>query len=237
MKTLQRTITYGKNQIAFEVKFGDRKTLDISVHPDQQVIVKAPKGVAIERIEDRVKHRARWIIKQQDYFSQFESTTPQYQYTNGETHLYLGRRYRLKIEEHSHSKVKLQGGYLQIQTSQPNIPETIRQLLEDWYIERAHLKFNQRLDFCLTQFPKDELERPSLQIRRLSKRWGSYTPTGQIILNRDLIRAPSPCIDYVITHELCHRRYPNHSRHFYDYLSQIMPDWEIRKQRLEQMLI
>lgn len=237
MTTLERTIDYGEHQIAFEVKFSDRKTLDISVHPNLKVIVKAPTGIAIEKIDNRVKHRARWIIKQQDYFQQFASKYPEHQYVDGETHPYLGRRYRLKIEEHPQSKVKLQRGYLQIQTPKPTDSESIRQLLENWYLERAHFKFKERLDLCLRQFPQGEIERPQLQIRRLCKRWGSYTPTGQMILNRDLICAPSPCIDYVITHELCHQKHPNHSKDFYDFLTQVMPDWGNRKQRLEEMLV
>ena len=75
-----------------------------------------------------------------------------------------------------------------------------------------------------------------LQIRSLKKRWGSLTPQRKIILNQDLIRADLSCIDYVITHELCHLKHFNHSKKFYDFLSQVMPDWESHKQRLEKLL-
>lgn len=43
-------------------------------------------------------------------------------------------------------------------------------------------------------------------------------------------------IDYVITHELCHLKVPNHSREFYQLLSRVMPDWELRKDRLEKFM-
>ena len=70
----------------------------------------------------------------------------------------------------------------------------------------------------------------------MAKRWGSHSPSGKVILNPDLIRAPVECIDYVITHELCHTEHKHHGREFFDLLERIMPDWEKRKARLEQRL-
>jgi predicted metal-dependent hydrolase len=55
------------------------------------------------------------------------------------------------------------------------------------------------------------------------------------VLNLDLIQAPTTCIDYVITHELCHLKVRDHSRAFYALLTRVMPDWESRKARLERL--
>jgi predicted metal-dependent hydrolase len=55
-------------------------------------------------------------------------------------------------------------------------------------------------------------------------------------LNTELIRAPRGCIDYVITHELCHLVVPDHSRKFTNLLERVMPDWRDRKRHLERML-
>lgn len=70
--------------------------------------------------------------------------------------------------------------------------------------------------------------------RRMVRRWGSCKVKGGILFNRDLVKAPVHCIDYVIMHELCHVRIPNHGRRFYELLGQMMPDWELRKARLER---
>ncbi len=70
----------------------------------------------------------------------------------------------------------------------------------------------------------------------MNKRWGSFIGKRRIILNPRLISASKECIDYVITHELCHMRYKNHNKVFYNYLKSKMPDWEKRKDRLEKSL-
>jgi predicted metal-dependent hydrolase len=67
-------------------------------------------------------------------------------------------------------------------------------------------------------------------------RWGSMSPAGSLVLNPDLIRAPMDCIDYVVTHELCHLLVPNHGRQFFELQQLVMPDWERRKQRLEKVM-
>jgi predicted metal-dependent hydrolase len=70
----------------------------------------------------------------------------------------------------------------------------------------------------------------------MPKRWGSCTREGRIMLNPALVSAPKDCIDYVITHELCHTRIHNHSAEYYELLTRIMPDWEERKTRLDQLV-
>jgi predicted metal-dependent hydrolase len=74
-------------------------------------------------------------------------------------------------------------------------------------------------------------------LRSMPRRWGSFSRTGRILLNPDLIRAPVACIDYVITHEMIHLIHPNHGLDFYDLLETLMPGWRTRKQRLERVML
>ena len=76
---------------------------------------------------------------------------------------------------------------------------------------------------------------PRLRVRQMVSRWGScQTQKGIITLNTQLMAAPQACIEYVILHELCHFLQPNHSKHFYALLDQLMPDWLERKKQLNQ---
>lgn len=231
------TFSYGKEIIRFEVLYVDRKTLEISVHPDSRVVIKAPLGTCYEDIKKKVTKRARWIKQQLEYFSQFDPRTPIRRYIGGETHLYLGKQYRLKIINGDAGNVKLSRGYFYVQVKGDITPDVVRKLLEDWYSAKAAVKFKESFDRCWLYFEKHSLNKPRLQIRRMKKRWGSLSPNGLLTLNLDLIRAPKECIDYVVMHELCHLQHFDHSAEFYKLLERVMPDWGKRKNKLELALI
>lgn len=228
---------YGAIEIEYEVVRRQRKTLEIAVEPDSSVVVAAPEDARFDEIEAKLRKRAAWVIRQQRYFIQFLPRTPERQYLAGETHLYLGRQYRLKIIHHIQQNVKLIRGHIVVQSHAPQRSELTRELVNAWYRERAHLKFSERIELCLALFPDPEAHRPKgLIVRQIQQRWGSMSPAGRLLLNRRLVQAPIDAIDYVITHELCHISEPHHGAAFFDLLNKIMPDWERRKQRLERVM-
>jgi hypothetical protein len=237
MMASRRTLIYGGVSLLFDVLRVPRKTMEIAVHPDGRVVVKAPMDAEIEDIEARVLRRARWIRKQQAYFDQFKPRTPPRQYIGGETHRYLGRQYRLKLMQGGQPSVKLSRGYFWIACQDHRNPEEVRRLLWQWLTKRAHEKFAESFERCWPNFSRQGLPRPTLKIRRMKTRWGSLSESGTLTLNVSLIQAPRECIDYVITHELCHLKHPDHSPAFYRLLEKVMPDWERRKHKLELALI
>lgn len=230
-------VTFGKQRIPFSVEFGDRKHLAISVHPDRTVTVVAPKGRTVDEVVDRVGKRAGWIVKQRRYFDQFHPLTPPRRFVAGETHLYLGRQYRLKLVEDVVASVKLKGRFLWVHLPDRIDTEQIEQLLDDWYQDHSQPIFLQRLEDCLRSARSLNIPAPEIIIRKMRKRWGSCTKAGRILLNTHLIKTPPYCIEYVIMHELCHLKIHDHSPEFYRLLTRCMPDWEQRKQRLESIVL
>jgi predicted metal-dependent hydrolase len=226
---------FGDKRIPFRIEYRRRKNLAISVHPELRLEVVAPEGSTTDQVLRRVEKRAGWILRQWRYFEQFLPTHPGPRYVSGETHLYLGRQYRLKVHEGSPSRVKLVGRFLHVWTSDlPNGDDTSHLLLH-WYREHAQRVFGQRLRHCLERCPS--LRCPpelSITIRKMTHRWGSCTKAGNLLLNLELIKVPIHCVDYVLVHELCHLQIHNHSPDFYRLLSRCMPDWRKRKERLEE---
>lgn len=237
MSAKQHCLVIGSQAIEYKIVRRQRKTLEIAVEPDASVIVAAPLDAKLDAIEIRLRKRASWIMRQQRYFAQFLPRTPERRFIAGETHLYLGRQYRLKVVLHTLEAVKFVRGFIVVQTHQPNRPDIIRKLVEAWYRERANIKFAERIEINRQRFPIPEAFRPSgLIVRQIKQRWGSMSPTGRLLLNRRLIEAPVDAIDYVITHELCHVAEPHHGAAFYELLNRVLPDWERRKQRLEKVM-
>ncbi|MBC7932019.1 MAG: M48 family metallopeptidase [Rubrivivax sp.] len=232
---VQHSVTFGQKTIRYGLRLSDRKTLGIDVHPDQSVTVTAPLGTSIEQVETKVRKRAAWILKQQAYFQNFLPAPSPRQYVSGETHLYLGRQYRLKVIEGVPESVKLKGGFIHV--GGKNItPEQTAALLNDWLLAHAKAHFHKRLELCWEKFRRYGMPIPEVRIRKMAKRWGTCTIAGAIYLNPDLIKVSSYLIDYVITHELCHLKQADHSKAFYHLMRTVMPDWEQRKLRLERAL-
>ena len=232
-----RSLQYGERKVRYEIVRRQRKTLEISVEPDASVVVVAPLDAPLHAIEIKLRKRAAWITRQQCYFYQFLPRTPERRFIAGETHLYLGRQYRLKVVQHVQESVKLTRGFIIVQTHQPKKPEITHGLLENWYRDQARVTLPERVEACLDLFTIPEEFRPKgLIIRQTRQRWGSMSPAGRLLLNRRLVQAPVDTIDYVITHELCHMAEPHHGVAFFELLEKVMPDWEYRKQKLERVM-
>ena len=74
---------------------------------------------------------------------------------------------------------------------------------------------------------------PALKLRKMTSRWGScHYRRASITLNTALAACPEELQDYVALHELCHFLWPDHSPRFYAALTERMPDWRERRQRL-----
>lgn len=231
-------IKYGNTIIKYSLKRRTRKTLQINVLPDLSVEAVAPDKIEIEKIRERLKKRAPWIIRQINYFSEFPPPVPPRKYESGETHRYLGRQYRLKIVDSSNEQVKLEGRYIKIYTVRKDDLNHKKNLLDKWYKRHAQIKFEKMSEDILSELRKYGIKKPVMTVRNMKKRWGSCIPDkSKIILNDILIKVPAYCIEYVICHELCHLKYRAHNKKYYDFLSAVMPDWMKRKHLLEHVEI
>lgn len=236
MKAVVGMIEYGRETIRYEVRFlPSRRTLGIEVHPDQRVVIRAPLGCAEDVIADRVRKRASWISRQIADFQRYSPRTPPRQFVSGEAHLYLGRQYRLKVGVGETASICMTRGQLLVTVPGNADPDRVRAMLQRWYLERARKTFGEVLEQCLPRFKGHQL--PRLIVRAMQSRWGSLSPAGNMTLNASLVRAPRACIEYVVTHELCHLRHRDHDASFFRLLGRMMPDWEERKRRLETALL
>jgi len=227
------TIQFGSRLIDFRLEYSARKSLGITVTPEMEVLVKAPVDTSMETVKEKLKKKAPWIIKQQSFFLAFQPKTSPRKYVSGETHLYLGRQYRLQILSGNEESVKLKGKFIEV-----TAPEKSRakHLLNDWYLQHARSKFHSIAEPLIDKFKKYKVEPSSIVLREMPTRWGSCTPKGKIILNPELIKAPRACIEYVIIHELCHLVHHDHTQKFMDLQTKEMKDWVKWKTKLEKLL-
>ena len=230
------SVTFGQKEIPFQLSFRPKRQLSITVMPNRNVLVLAPEGQDIEKILALVKKRAGWIAKKRTYFEQFHPLPNEKRFVSGETHLYLGRQYRLKLNSSKESGVKLVGRFFYVAVNDVADSAKVKAALDAWYMRKAENIFTSKIHGYLESPTSLKLAPKKIVIKPMTKRWGSCTKHGNVQLHPDLVKAPLDCIEYVIAHELCHLRVHDHSPAFYRLLSRLMPDWEKRKARLDTFI-
>lgn len=231
------SVSYGDERIDFSVRFLPRPQRRVAIHvmPDGSVQVDAPEDSSLLEVKKAVRLRARWIWHQLEMLRERQRHVLPREYVSGETHFYLGRRHMLKVQvgQQADAGVRLWRGRLEVTTPLRDAG-TVRRLLDVWYRERAKDVFARVLVDLAARM---SLPQPMSAWRLLSMRtqWGSCSPKGNLLLNPFLVKAPRACIEYVVAHELCHLKEHNHSERFYRLLGTVLPDWELRKDELDNL--
>jgi predicted metal-dependent hydrolase len=244
----QGVLVYGNDVIHYDVIRRAQDVLEnssakarkvlIKVHPDQRVVATVPFDASHETIQQAMTKRARWIWQNMQTFAKQQEYVLPKRYKSGETQFYLGKRYVLKvdIDKESVPGVKLSRGKLNVtlKAALDNQANVVKGMLDDWYQFRAKAVFRERLNAML---PRATWEKgiPPFRVMAMKKQWGSCSRKGQLMLNPHLVKAPKECIDYVVLHELCHIAEHNHSEKFWRLLTQVMPNWQEVKAKLDEM--
>ncbi len=234
---MRRFITYGEERIGFSIRYlpEPRRRVSIHVHPDGTVTVDAPENTEAAEVVAAVRRRIRWIwLRLRACRERARHVLPR-QYVSGESHFYLGRRHVLKVivSPTESQGVKLLRGKLEVRTRSRDAGK-VRALLDAWYRQRAKDMFARRIAECAAKAPWIRTV-PGFRLLTMRTQWGSCSPKGDLLLNPHLVKAPGPCQDYVIFHELCHLKEHNHSAKFYSLLGGLLPDWQQWKSELDEL--
>lgn len=228
------TVHHGERVLTVPVVRSDRRTLAITVHPDGTIVARTPRTASLDAVELRVQRRAPWIARQFADLARYEPRTPPRKYVRGESHRYLGRQLMLKIEPALKDGVHLHRPHLVVTVRGDASPKKVKELLDAWYHARAKVIFAIAWHRCLPLVARLGIETKGFAVRAMERRWGSCPPSGRVLLNPDLVKAPTECIDYVILHELCHLKHPNHGREFFTLLTRLCPVWPQLKDKLNR---
>lgn len=222
---------YGTENIEFNVEFAKRKTILIEVEAPRMITVTAPKGTEEKKILETVKTKSNWIARKIFEIKEMEHRKRKKQYVNGESFIYLGRNYSLQIiydENIKFPEAKLYRGKFYIYTNTKD-EDIMKKALEKWYKEKAKEKIEERIKYYQANF---DIKPKKVIIKDQQKRWGSCNMNQELRFNWKSIMAPSPILDYIVVHEMCHMVYMNHSKEFWKLLESILPDYKERKEAL-----
>lgn len=234
--TSKRIVLAEGQEISYVLERKQVKNLNLRIKKDGSVFVSANDAVPFEEVDEFVSNKASYILDAVKRFNEMALYKPQpKQYVSGETFYLQGRGLRLQVSQAAKDSISSDGVYICLKVKDVNDFEKKRRMVNRFLDSQCKAIFSEVMDELYPLFKKYGIEKPTLRIRDMETRWGScLAKKGIVTLNKRLLEAPRNCIEYVVMHELCHFMHPNHSKHFYAFLSMLMSDWKERKQFLDK---
>ncbi len=232
MSTSRKTIEVGG--IPVEVVRKPIKNLHLSVHPpDGRVRVSAPSRIDDEVVRLAVVSKLPWIHRHQKTFAE-QPRQSRREMVSGESHYFMGRRYRLQVEEHDEpNRVSRNGNSKLTMHIRPGTGRDKReQILNDWY--RRHMKAILP-DLIARWEPILDVRVGDWGVKKMKTRWGSCNIRDRRVwLNLDLAKKPPQCLEYVLVHEMVHLLERHHNECFKSFMDQFFPQWRLCRDKLNQ---
>ena len=201
-----------------------RKTLSLTINENAELIIRAPKRLSIEKIQDFINEKENWINRKKRLIeNQIKDVT-----SNHNKLLYLGNLFPINEEQNSSKELFFTGEEFIANSIEP---DSLSLSIKKWYKNKFKEIALPRVAYFAN---KHNLMVNQVRIKNQKTMWGSCSSKNNINLNYLLLMAPMGVIDYVIVHELVHTIHRNHSTDFWDSVESIMPEFQEHKRWLQK---
>ena len=229
-KPIERTASIGGRSIRYELHRSPRRRKNITLAIDDgQMRVLAPDRTPLRQIDEIVQARADWIEQR---LAAPPPARLRDQLRPGGSLPLLGQRYPVvngpRAFRFHDDPASDASRHFSLNPYAANVVESA----EAWFRQEARTKIGDQVAHWA---PTIRVEPTRIQIRDQKTRWGSASAKGTLSFNWRLIFAPPEIIDYVVVHELCHLRQPDHSRAYWRLVESVMPDAQIHRRRLREI--
>lgn len=199
-----------------------RKSVALIVKPDGSLEVRAPLRLSRRQIEDIVRDKSGWILKQQNAALKNANLFRPRPLTDGARLWFLGSIYPLRFNDSSQSRVQFSDGFSLPEAAAPRAAD----LIASWYKVQARRILAERVDLFARLH---QLHYRSIRITSARTRWGSCSQSNALSFTWRLVMAPPEIIDYIVVHELAHTVEKNHGRAFWQRVETMLPDFRVRR--------
>lgn len=202
----------------------NRKTLSLTINENAELIIRAPKRLSIEKIQDFINEKENWINRKKRLIeNQIKDVT-----SNHNKLLYLGNLFPINVEQNASKELFFTGEEFIANSIEP---DSLSLSIKKWYKNKFKEIALPRVAYFAN---KHNLMVNQVRIKNQKTMWGSCSSKNNINLNYLLLMAPMGVIDYVIVHELVHTIHRNHSTDFWDSVESIMPEFQEHKRWLKK---
>jgi predicted metal-dependent hydrolase len=228
---------YNGEKINYKIKRSKRKTIGIKISPEEGVTLSVPMRCNEDTIKSVLNTKASWILSKLKLMENKTDGLVQRQYVTGEQLMLLGDYYKLSIiaGDFKDCSVKFneQGFkvYLGSDISEEFRKSIIKMALDKLYRDIAKRFLKERTEYYASIL---KVNPNRITIKEQKSVWGSCSSKSNINYNWRIIMAPAKIVDYLVVHELCHLRQPNHSEAYWNLVEAILPDYKERKNWLKE---
>ncbi len=226
-------------EIEYEIVRKSVKNMTLRIKNDGSIRVTANNRISNKRIEEFIIEKKDWIVRT---LNNIESRTMLgYEYSDlikNKEVMILGRNIKIVATQGVKDEIKLLDDLLIVYMKDLTDGERLSQQMNKWISNYTKEVVTSILNEMYEKFIPYNVPYPKLKLRRMKTRWGTCSiHTNTITINTLLIHTSRECIEYVIAHELAHFLHGDHSYRFYNSLSLVMPDHDIRRKMLKMYLL
>ncbi|MDD2742933.1 MAG: SprT family zinc-dependent metalloprotease [Rhodocyclaceae bacterium] len=221
--------------VKVEVVRKDIKNLHLGVYPPNgRVRVATPLVISDEAVRLAVIDKLGWIRRQKAKFAE-QPRQSQREMVNGESHYFLGRRYRLRVhEDDAPPRVAIRGiASLNLFVRPGATADQREAVLLRWHREQLKALIPALLEKWQ---PILGVQVAHWGVKKMKTKWGSCSiDAGRIWINLELAKKPLHCLEYIVVHELLHLLERHHNERFSALLNAYLPNWRQSREILSQM--
>ena len=220
---MKREIRFQGKKLEYTLIQAPRRDVLIQALEGNLTRVYAPKRMPLSEIDALVGRRAGEILSMQRALA----LAP---LRSGEFVRVEGRPRRLRLERGTGESSLTETEWV-LFCPDPENARQVRDRARSFLAEMALVRIRERLEVYA---PRIGVSYGRVTVRNQRTRWGSCSAKGNLNFNWRLILAPEKCLEYVVIHELCHRREFNHSARFWDLVQRQMRDYQVWKDYLKK---
>ncbi len=210
------------------------KNLHLGVYPPHgRVRVAAPLVISDEAIRLAVIDKLGWIRRQKAMFAE-QPRQSQREMVNGESHYFLGQRYRLRVhEQDAPARVAVRGiASLDLFVRPGTTADQREAVLLRWHREQLKALIPPLLEKWQ---PTLGVQVADWGIKKMKTKWGSCNPASRRVwFNLELAKKPVQCLEYIVVHELAHLLERHHNERFAALIEAHIPQWRQYREMLNQ---
>lgn len=237
---MKRKIIIDGEVLEYELERKRVKNVNLRVRTDGSVYVSANRYVSVAQIEDFITSNYDFIQNARAKYEKIRNSNPicnLSEYKNGEKICAFGQIKTLKVVQSDKNYVESDENNITIYVK--NLDDIALKLKTFESYKRKTL-MNVLNEICNRIYPTFKsygVDFSEIRIRKMVSRWGSCMPTKKVVtFNTVLFFVSIDCVEYVAVHEFTHFLHPNHSKEFHSAMTVFMPDWKIRKQKLQKYI-